>query len=261
MLERELKAALEAAKEAEKIIREVYASNFQVEIKEDDSPVTSADKGADAKIRAILSSAFPADGFLTEESKDTKERLSKRRVWVVDPVDGTQEFVSRNGEFATNIALVDNHEVVLGVINIPMEGNLYYAVKGQGAYKIDKDGNVSRIHVSARKDSIKALCSRSFRNPKESELAAKLSAKLDGPATPLGAALKFCRIAEGQFDLFIREYSGTKEWDVAAGDIIVTEAGGFMVDGKDKRPFAYNREDVYNRSGYIVANSPDILRH
>lgn len=260
MLERELENALLAARESEKIIKEIYATNFNVEIKEDDSPVTLADKRADAKIREVLSSAFPEDGFLTEESKDTKERLSKKRVWIVDPVDGTMEFVHRNGEFATNIALCIDHEVVLGVINIPMEGNLYYAIKGHGAFKIDREGNVTRIHVSSRREKLKALCSRSFINPKESELMNKLSYRLDGPATPLGAALKFCRIAEGKFDLFIREYGGTKEWDVAAGDIIVTEAGGAMVSGTTHKPFTYNREDVYNHNGYLVANSEEALK-
>ena len=118
MYQKEIEAMIKAAREAEKIIMEIYATDFAVEIKSDDSPVTAADKGADAIIREVLGKAFPTYGFLTEESRDTKKRLSKRDVFIVDPVDGTKEFVNRNGEFCTNIALAHDHEIVAGVINV-----------------------------------------------------------------------------------------------------------------------------------------------
>ena len=128
--QKELDAAIAAAKKAEPHILRVYHSSFDVEIKEDASPVTEADKGADEIIRAYLAGIFADDGFLTEESKDTGDRLRKKRIWIVDPVDGTKEFVSRNGQFTTNIALAEDHQVVVGVINAPTLGVLYYAVKG-----------------------------------------------------------------------------------------------------------------------------------
>ena len=142
MYEKELKEMIAASKQAEKVILEIYNNNFEVEIKSDDSPVTAADKNADALIRKILGEKFPDYGFLTEESIDTKERLSKEFIFIVDPVDGTKEFVSRNGQFTTNIGLARNHELVAGVINLPTFGITYYATKGGGAFRINKDGSV-----------------------------------------------------------------------------------------------------------------------
>lgn len=256
--EKELQAAIEAAKKAEPHIISVYETPFDVEIKEDDSPVTAADKGADAIIRAYLAGIFPDDGFLTEESQDTGERLTKKRIWIVDPVDGTKEFVSRNGQFTTNIALAENHEIVVGVINVPTLGILYYAVKGEGAYRVGKDGSLTRLHVSTRKANLRALRSISFFNEKEKAFMAQHKDAFEGEPRPVGAAMKFGVIAEGNAEFFYRMSAGTKEWDVAPGDLIVHEAGGIMVEPSGKR-FVYNREDVYNRNGYIIANCPENL--
>lgn len=253
MLERELEQALHAAKEAEKAIMEVYGTSFDVEIKEDQSPVTAADKRADAIIRDLLSKAFPEDGFLTEESADTPERFTKKRIWIVDPVDGTKEFVSRNGEFSTNIALCEDKQIVLGVINAPVLGVTFYAVKGQGCFRINRDGSITRLHVSDRVDHLRAMRSISFFKPEEAAFMKAHTEYFEGEAAPIGAALKFCRLAEGTHDFLVRLGGNTKEWDVAAGDIIVKEAGGFVCEpnGKD---FVYNREDVYNRLGYAMGN-------
>ena len=254
--EKELQAAIAAAKAAEPHILSVYNTPFDIEIKEDASPVTEADKGADRIIRAHLAEIFKEDGFLTEESQDTGERLSRRRVWIVDPVDGTKEFVSRNGEFTTNIALAEDHEIVVGVINAPTLGILYYAVKGEGAFRLEKDGSVTPIHVSDRDDHLRALRSISFFKEDERKFMEERKDRFEGEARPVGAALKFCAIAEGKAEYFIRVSNGTKEWDVAPGDLIVHEAGGIMVEPSGKR-FVYNREDVYNRNGYIMANCPE----
>lgn len=257
MYQEHLKAMIKAAKDAEVVIKEVYATNFEVEIKDDNSPVTIADKKADALIRKELSS-FPHIGFLTEESIDTKERLDMEDIWVVDPVDGTKEFVSRNGEFCTNIALVHNYEVVVGVINVPMLDETFYAIKGEGAYKISKDGTVKRIHVSNKDFPLHAIRSISFFNKVEEAFYQRNASKFEKEITPVGSALKFCRIAEGVYDYFYRNSSGTKEWDVAAGDLILTEAGGVMVEPNGKK-MTYNRADVYNRNGYILANKKENL--
>ena len=254
MYEKEIAAMKEAALKAEKKILEVYATNFSVEIKSDDSPVTAADRGADAIIREELGKDFPGYAFLTEESKDTKERLKKEFVFIVDPVDGTKEFVSRNGEFCTNIALCRNHELVAGLINIPTKHTYYYAVKGEGAYRVDETGT-HRIHVSERKDHLRVLRSISFATPEEKAIVERNQGKIES-VTPRGAAVKFCLIAEGSAEVMIRTSLGTKEWDTAAGEIILEEAGGFMrkMDGSK---YSYNREDVYNREPYELLNSLD----
>lgn len=245
----------EAALTAETWILSVYHSDFQVEIKSDDSPVTSADKGADKIIRETLSKAFPEAAFLTEESKDTKERLTKEYVFVVDPVDGTKEFVSRNGQFTTNIALVKDHEVVVGLINIPMLDTMFFAIKGQGAWKQKRGEDPVAIHVSDRVGkNLRALRSISFFTGKEKETYDK-HPELYASITPMGAAQKFCAIADGQAEVFYRFSAGTKEWDVAAGDLILTEAGGVMIVPPKNERLHYNREDVYNREGYVLLNS------
>ena len=253
MYQKELEAAIKAAKHAQEKILEIYHTDFDVEIKSDDSPVTLADKTADAMIRKDLSTAFPEAGFLTEESKDTKERLSKKAVWIVDPVDGTKEFVSRNGQFTTNIALAVDHEVVVGVINVPLFNVLYFAVKGEGAFKMDSEGKIIPIHCSDRDSSLRTVRSISFFNEKEKAFYDRHKDLFEGEAEPIGAANKFCVIAEGKYDFFYRMSSGTKEWDVAAGDLLVHEAGGAMVQPNGEK-FRYNREDVYNREGYVIAN-------
>ena len=252
MMERELEKALEAARTAQTAILEVYHTSFDVEIKSDNSPVTQADKRADDIIRDVLGKAFPEDGFLTEESADTPERLAKKRIWIVDPVDGTKEFVARNGEFTTNIALCEDHRIVLGLIFVPVTGVAYFAIEGQGAYRLEPDGTKTRLHVAPTKEKVIALRSRSFY--KEAEIAYVEKKKHHFQSiVPMGAALKFCAIAEGTADYFARITNGTKEWDVAPGDLLVHEAGGFMGEPDGTR-FTYNRDDVYNRHGYSMGS-------
>jgi 3'(2'), 5'-bisphosphate nucleotidase len=252
MYEQELAAMQKAARDAEKKIREVYETNFQVEIKSDDSPVTAADKGADFMIRKELHERFPAYALLTEESQDDLSRLNNDYVFIVDPVDGTKEFVARNGEFTTNIALSYRHEIVAGVINVPMKDVMYYAVKGQGAYKVEKGKKPVRIHVSDKIDHLTALRSRSFFNENEKALLEKHADIITAIET-MGAALKFCAIAEGRAEISYRESPGTKEWDIAAGTIILKEAGGLILK-HDGSEYTFNRTDVYNRQGYVLMN-------
>ena len=258
MYQKETEAMIEAAREAAKVILDVYHSSFEVEIKEDDSPVTAADKKADELIRGLLSKQFPDYGFLTEESADTSERFTKKAIFIIDPVDGTKEFVSRNGQFTTNIALCVDGEIVAGVIHAPTLNTTYYAYEHQGAFRIDPDGNHQRIHVSKRKENLRVLRSISFFKPEEQAFIDAHKDRFEGEPKPIGAALKFCAIAEGNAEFFYRGTSGTKEWDVAAGDIILKEAGGIMLQPNGE-PFVYNRKDVYNRIGYVMANRPENL--
>ncbi|MBQ7995603.1 MAG: 3'(2'),5'-bisphosphate nucleotidase CysQ [Bacilli bacterium] len=252
MWEKELEIAIEAALEAEKWIMEVYSTDFEVEIKSDDSPVTKADKGADKIIVKYIKERFPNHAFLTEESKDNKSRLNNDFVWIVDPVDGTTDFVSKNGEFTTNIALCYKHEIVVGVINAPAQNKIYYASKGNGAYLKEKGKEPKRIHVSDKVDNLTVLNSRSHLTEQDKSCVERHKEKIAN-IIPMGAALKFGAIAEGKAEISFRFSGGTKEWDTASGTIILKEAGGNILTPK-REEMTYNRDDVYNRDGYVLFN-------
>lgn len=252
MWEKELNAAIEAGLKAKVKIMEIYNRGFDVEIKEDNSPVTLADKTADAIIREELHKAFPNYAFLTEESEDDPHRLQNDYVWIVDPVDGTKDFVAKDGGFTTNIALCYKHQIVVGVVVVPVSGEYYYASKGNGAFYHNGKDKEMRIHVNDKLDDLTVLSSVFHSNEKEAALIEKHKDKIKHQEK-FGSSLKPCRIAQGLAEISYRMSAGTKEWDTAACDIIVKEAGGLFVepDGKD---ITYNREDVYNRKGYIVCN-------
>ncbi len=243
----------QAALDAGRLIMEIYKTNFEVETKSDESPVTAADKGSDALIRKELSSAFPEAAFLTEESTDDLSRLDKEWVFIVDPLDGTSDFVKRDGEFAVLIALVHYHEPVVGIIYAPNQKLFYYAIKGEGAYRLEGEKAV-RLHVSQREGhDLRCLVSRSHFNDAEKAYIDERREHFS-EILPMGAALKFARIAEGNAEVSYRLSPGTKEWDVAPGNLILNEAGGLMLK-PDGTAYRYNREDVCNRDGYILANS------
>ena len=254
MLELELETALKAAIKAREAILEIYHTDFTVEIKNDQSPVTLADKTSEKIILSLLKEKFPDYGYLSEESDDDPTRFEKNYVWIIDPLDGTKEFVARNGEFAINIGLAYKGEPILGVVDAPTLGKTYYAVKGEGAYVKEGD-SVKRIFVSNRgPGKMIPYCSRSFSCPDAIEFAKKHRDYFACDPIPLGSALKMAYIAEGKGDFFLRLYNGTKEWDVCAGDILVKEAGGSIFDGETLNSFVYNRKDVYNRRGYVIVN-------
>ena len=251
MWEKELKAALEAGLLAKEKILEIYNQDFEIEIKEDNSPVTLADKSADEIISKYLSEKFPNYAFLTEESEDNPDRLNNDYVWIIDPVDGTKDFVAKDGGFTTNIALSYKHEIVVGVIIIPVTGEIYYATKNGGAYYL-KDGISTKIHVNDKLEDLTILTSVFHTNKEETQLIEKHSDKIT-TIKKVGSSIKACHIAHGLAELSYRMSPNTKEWDTAASQIIVYEAGGIMVQ-PDFTPLKYNRKDVYNRNGYIIAN-------
>jgi len=252
MWEKELEAAIEAGLEARIKILEIYNAGFDVEIKEDNSPVTLADKTADKMIRKYLSKKFPLYAFLTEESEDNLDRLNNDLVWIVDPVDGTKDFVARDGGFTTNIALCYKHEIVVGVVVVPLTGEIYYASKGQGSFYKKLNEEAVKIHVNDKLEDLTCLTSVFHHNPVDQSLIEKHSDKIKH-VMKYGSSLKPCRIAQGLAEISYRMSAGTKEWDTAACQIIVEEAGGVFVE-PDGKAITYNRKDVYNRKGYIVAN-------
>ena len=252
MFEKELEAALEATKRTIAPILEIYNSGeLGVEIKDDNSPVTKADKLADKIIREYLSWHFPNYALLTEESVDDKSRLDNDYVFIVDPIDGTKEFVAHSGEFTVNIGLAYKHEPVLGVILIPVTGEIYYGIKGQGSFYI-KDGKTTKIHVNSRTNDLTTLVSRFHSNEEEQAMIRKHSDRIKHQKI-IGASIKGCIIAKGEAEMSYRFSSNTKEWDTCAMQAIVECAGGLILKF-DGNPIRYNREDVYNRGGYVVCN-------
>ena len=256
MWEEYLKGAIEAANLAKEKIMEIYSSDFDVEIKSDNSPVTLADKKADLIIQKYLKEKFPNTAFLTEESDDDLSRLDNDLVWIIDPVDGTKDFVARDGEFTTNIALAYKHDLVVGVVLIPATGEIYYATKDGGAFY--ENGKIKeKMHVSNKKKDITCFISVFHFNEEEDKVI-KEHSDIIAKTKKLGSSIKVCEIAHGSGEVTFRFTPNTKEWDTAACQIILEEAGGIMVEPNGNR-LMYNRKDVYNHNGYIAANVEENL--
>ena len=257
MFKKELEAMLKLAKDAQDIALNYYhQAHLDVEIKDDHSPVTKADKAVDKFLKEHLSKLFPTYAFLTEESQDDLKRLENDYVFIIDPIDGTKDFIARDDEFTINIALAFKHEPVVGVIVIPAKNEIYYAMKDYGSYHIDKEGKVERIYSNKnKKDHLICLTSVFHTNEEEKKLIEKYSSLIK-EVKPCGSSIKMCLIASGLADVSFRISSNTKEWDTCAGQVILEEAGGALLN-KDKKRLLYNREDVYNRGGYLLINSPD----
>lgn len=253
-MEKELKTAIEAAKEAGKKIMEVYeCGEYCTIIKPDDSPVTIADSFSEKVILEILSRDFGHYGFITEESFDRIGKNKDDRVWIIDPLDGTKEFIKQNGDFSVNIALVENRRPILGIIYLPCDDVLYYAVKGKGAF-FEKDGLKRNIKVSEKKDELTAIRSRSRISVKYTEIFENEKVTR---IRKVGSAKKACLIASGLAEIHY-SFGYTMEWDTAAMDILVHEAGG-VLEELDGKKMIYNREDHLNRNGFYMINNRDNL--
>lgn len=249
MLKKELEAALYAAKCAGDKILDVYAKDFSVLYKLDQSPVTEADVLANQVILDILENNFPEDGFLSEEVVDDASRFVKRRCWIIDPLDGTKEFIKKNGEFSVSIGLVENNQVILGVIYIPVRERFYYATKDQGAFRLEDGGVPVKLSVSSRIKPFNLLISRSHPSKKTLALQ-KAFAKDILSVTEMGSAIKGCLIAEGLYDVYYN-FGRSMKWDTCAMECIVHEAGGIM-RRLDHQYIDYSEEDMHNYGFYII---------
>jgi len=223
-------------------ILRVYESEFAVTHKDDKSPLTEADLAAERCIERELAALAPDIPMLGEESAAHigAARLAWPCLWLVDPLDGTREFVKRNGEFTVNIALVEDHVAVLGVLYAPVRRILYTAVRGGGAFRAEGDGPPRRIHARVPAPAVARIAgSRSHRGGSLDAMLARL-----GPheLVSIGSALKFGLLAEGAVDLYLRD-GPTSEWDTAAGHAIATEAGARVVD-LSGAPLRYNARDT-----------------
>jgi 3'(2'), 5'-bisphosphate nucleotidase len=232
------------AREAGRAILEVYASSFSVQEKEDRSPLTEADLRSEKLILAGLKRIAPEIPVLSEESGQVPwaTRRHWSRLWVVDPLDGTREFVQRNGEFTVNIALVDDHRPVLGIVHAPALERSYYACEGAGAFRSDARAAGRPIRVARRGTGpVRVVGSRSHRGNTLDGFLERVGAH---EFVEVGSSLKLCLVAEGLADVYPR-MGPTCEWDTAAGQCVLEQAGGQVLK-LDGEPLAYNREDTLN---------------
>ncbi len=253
---RELSVALELAREAGAAILDVYDGPFEIEQKAgagDLEPVTQADRIANEIIVQRLGREFPEDGILAEESIDTKRRLGKSRVWMVDPLDGTTGFIEGNGDFAVQIGLAEAGECVLGVVYQPLTGILYRAVRSGGAWVERPETEPERARVSNHTDlaTMRLAASRSHRSPRMDRVVQSFGVKQEVRRGSVG--IKVGLIVEQQCDLYVHLSPRTKQWDTCAPEIILQEAGGKLSD-LFGRPLRYNSPEVQNRNGIVASN-------
>ncbi|MBT4837653.1 MAG: 3'(2'),5'-bisphosphate nucleotidase CysQ [Methylococcales bacterium] len=233
----------------EKIL-EIYKTDFNVETKEDNSPLTQADLRAHHAIVDGLTKLTPDIPVLSEESSITafEERSKWNQYWLIDPLDGTREFVKKNGEFTVNIALIKNHQPVIGVVYVPVTHIHYYASLDSGAYKKVPNEEVVNIQVRAKPDQkIMVAGSRSHRG---SSLENFLKHFEEYEIISMGSSLKLCLVAEGIADIYPR-LGPTSEWDIAAAQCIVEAAGGYVTDTQMK-PMKYNTKDSLLNPHFFV---------
>ena len=239
---------LEIARKAGDAILEIYHSDadFAVEAKSDDSPLTRADRAANEVICRGLEALSVQYPIISEENKllPYEVRRHWKQCWLVDPLDGSKEFIKRNGDFTVNIALVENGEVVAGVVGIPAQDELYWAVKGKGAFIIKNQGEqpIEAASFSQTDLGLNIVCSRSHLTPETEAFIAKYNKP---NLVSRGSALKFLLLAKGEAHVYPR-IAPTMEWDTAAAQIILEEAGGSVLVFETGEPLRYNRENLLN---------------
>ncbi len=226
-------------------ILEIYATDFEIETKDDASPLTAADKASHEMIVAALAELTPEIPILSEESDSItwEERSGWPEYWLIDPLDGTKEFIKRNGEFTVNIALIQGHQAVLGVVHVPVKNRSFYGFHGGGSFERTAAGGVQKIRVRARtEEPVRVVGSRSHRGELLDAYLEKLG---DHVMVSMGSSLKLCLIATGEADIYPR-LGLTSEWDTAAAQAVVECAGGKVVQ-LNGEPVMYNaKADILN---------------
>jgi 3'(2'), 5'-bisphosphate nucleotidase len=244
------------ARDAAAAILAIYAGDFEVVRKDDDSPVTAADLAAQRVIADGLHALAPGVPVISEEAVAAPwaERRTWRRYWLVDPLDGTREFVKRNGEFTVNIALIEDHRVVLGVVLVPVTGDLYAATAGSGAWR-QRTPDATREPIRTRRSNglLMVTGSRSYGTGRTMALLDRLG---EHETFALGSSLKFCVIARGEADIYLR-LGATSEWDTAAAQCVLEEAGGAVLDLAG-RPFRYNTRDSLINPEFIACGDTSV---
>lgn len=239
---------LSIIEKAAKAVLEVYndAEGITVETKGDDSPLTIADKRANEIINEGLSKLVFQFPILSEENKMIPYEMRKQyeHYWLVDPVDGTKEFIKRNGEFTINIALIRKNKPVMGLVNIPVQGRTFWAIKNKGAFVVE-EGEEQKLQANSYKltdKNLRVVTSRSHLNDATMNFVNQLN---EPTFVPIGSSLKFLIIAEGKADVYPR-YGLCMEWDTGAAQIILEEAGGSILQIDTNEPLVYNKENLLN---------------
>ena len=252
LLTHELPIVQQLAREAGALVRQYYDNGAEVMWKGVDDPVTAADHAANQHLVLGLRRAFPSDGILAEESHDDGARQQRRRVWIVDPLDGTKEFIGRIGEFSIMVGLAIEGVAALGVVYQPVADLLYRGAPGLLAEVVQ--GGVARpLAVSTVADParMRLVASRSHRDPLVDAIRQQLGIRQDRPSGSVG--LKVGLLATGECDLYIHPAPGLKEWDTCAPDAILRAAGGTISDAWG-RQLRYNKADVRQRQGLAASN-------
>ena len=258
-ISKNLLSAIKASLEAGKKILEVYHSdNFELEFKNDSSPLTKADLLSNTAILNVLN-AENSIPVLSEEGKkiDYNTRKKWKKIWIIDPLDGTKEFVKRNDEFTVNIALIEKNNPILGVIFAPAKSLIYFAQKGYGSFTVHTSvelnslDEATQISVFKQSDTVRIIGSRSHSN---NSFTTWVNEKFpEAQIIQAGSSLKFCLIADGNADIYPR-FGPTSEWDIAAGHIILNEAGGKVLTLSNKE-IKYNKKESLLNSEFIASNN------
>ncbi len=252
MLDRELVEAVKLAREAGALLLDAYGTDVDVRYKSADDPVTDADTHVNAFLVGRLRETFPGDGIVAEETPDTGARAASSRVWYVDPLDGTKEFLAKNGEFSVMIGLAIDGEARLGVVFQPTTGKLYRGVVDEGAFL--EEGDETRVlRPSDTRDpkEMRLAVSRSHRSEATTALVERLGVKAELPCGSVG--LKVGLIAERAADLYVHFSTKTSAWDVCAPEAILRAAGGIFVDLAG-RSIRYERGEIANHRGILASN-------
>lgn len=254
-----LDATIDIARRAGREILDVYGTDFESTTKADDSPLTQADLRAHRLIVAGLSALEPRLPVLSEESAEIPwtQRQGWKRYWLVDPLDGTKEFVSRNGEFTVNIALIEGHRPAMGVVHIPVSDTTYSGIPGVGAWREANDRGRMSINVRRMaRPPLRVLGSRSHGNPALQQALESL-----GPhdLRAAGSSIKLCLVADGSADLYPR-LGPTSEWDIAAGQAVVEAAGGQVVCLGDGTALRYNAQEGFLNPDFLAYGDPECYR-
>ncbi len=236
----------------------IYKKDFSVVYKNDNSPLTEADKKSNDIICSRLKEIYPEIPIISEENKEIpyETRKNWEYYWLIDPLDGTKEFIKENGEFTVNIAMIKKNRPIMGVIYAPALNLLYYAEEAKGAFKIDDKGQTYRLPLYSKKSDklVRVVSSKSHSNAETENFINNLRKHYKNvELLSKGSSLKICLVAEGIADIYPR-LGPTMEWDIAAGDIIASEAGKQLYkyeNGKIKDNFGYNKENLLN-SWFLV---------
>ena len=230
------------AKKAGDAIMKIYVRDFEIEYKEDKSPLTEADIKANEIICSSLKKLYPNIPIMSEENKEEEYAIRKKWTyyWCIDPIDGTKEFIKRNGEFTVNIALIHKNRPVLGVVYAPAILDMYFAKEGEGAFK-----NALPLPRDIENEKYIVVASKSHLSQETKDFVDNIQTSKKKKLTSIGSSLKLCLVAEGKADIYPR-LAPTMEWDTAAAHAIVLESGKSVIEFTSKKEVVYNKENLLN---------------